>query len=91
MAFDIKGLKRFDIGGSVGSGEGSIKALYHYATNDAAGVVETTGYFNSLVGQVSVGDVVFASLDLDGTPALKNYIVSAVTASVVTIAAQVTS
>ncbi|WP_336800487.1 hypothetical protein [Kaistia sp. MMO-174] len=91
MAFDLKGLRRAVLGGTVGSGAGSQRSIYHYATNDDAATVETAGYFNGLASDLVVGDVIMASLDLDGTPVFKNYMVTANTGTVVTIAKQTTS
>lgn len=91
MAFLQAGLSRIQSTGSIGIGAGSVKSVLHYATNDDAAAVQATGYFNDAAGLLALGDVVFASLDLDSTPALKNYIVSANTGSVVTIAAQTTA
>lgn len=91
MAFDHKGLSRIQSTGSVGTGAGSVKSVLHYATNDDASAVQATGYFNNAAGLLALGDVIFASLDLDATPVLKNYMVTANTGSVVTIAAQTTA
>lgn len=86
MAFGIKGFARIDANVAIGTGAGSVRSLYRYATNDDAATVEAANYFNTAVGQFAVGDVIIASLDLDGTPLGKLYIVTAVTATVVTIA-----
>jgi hypothetical protein len=42
--------------------------LWHYATTDAAAVVDTTGYFNPAADMLRVGDMMFANLDTAGTP-----------------------
>jgi hypothetical protein len=88
MAFDAKGICRMSIGGAVGTGPTSVKSIYHYGTNDTAAQVETAGYFSTWVSQLVVGDIIFASLDLDGTPAFKSYMVTANSGTAVTIAAQ---
>ena len=72
--FDTKGLIAFNEGGADGSGASSVKSLYHYVTNDADTVVEADGYFDST--GLKKGDIVIASLDLDGTPEVKVYVVS---------------
>lgn len=90
MAFDQKGLARVQSTGSVGVGAGSVKSVCHYATNDDAAAVQAAGYFDPAAGILVVGDVIIASLDLDGAPALKIYMVTANTGTVVTIAAQTT-
>lgn len=61
--------------------------LWHYATNDAAAAVEAAGFFNSMANDLPVGSIIFASLDLDGTPTAKQYVVTANTGTVVTVAA----
>ena len=55
------------------------------ATNDDAAAVETAGYFNDLADEMKVGDIIEARLDLDGAPALREYIVSGNAAGVVAI------
>lgn len=74
MAFLASGLQAFNNGGSLGSGEGSVATLWHYHTNDADTVVEANGYFDTTA--LKAGDVVIASLDMDGTPEVKMYVVS---------------
>ena len=74
MAFDSDGLQQFNNGGALGSGDGSVKKLWHYVTNDADTVVEADGYFDTTA--LNQGDLIWASLDLDGTPEVKTYIVS---------------
>lgn len=92
MAFNLDGFKRLASVGAIGTGTGSVKALCTYHTNDDAAAVEAAGYFNSLApNDLRAGDIIMAGLDIDGTPALKNYIVTAVTATAVTIAAQTTA
>ena len=77
MAFDSNGLINFNSGGALGAGGTltSVKSLWHYATNDADTAVEANGYFDST--GMALGDLVLASLDLDGTPEVKLYVVSA--------------
>lgn len=88
MAFLLSGLSRLVAGPSVGTGAGSVKSKYMYASLDTAAAVETAGYFNSMAAQFTVGDQIDASLDLGGAPRLRNYMVTAIAAGVVTIAAQ---
>jgi len=77
MAHDPKALKLIAPGAALGSGAGSVKNIYHYATNAADTVVEADDYFDGAVGNgLSVGDLILASLDLDGTPEVKVYVVS---------------
>jgi hypothetical protein len=79
MAYAAAGLRRIGHGGSIGNGAGSTKSIWHYATNDADTVVEGSGYFNSAYQNFAEGDLIMASLDVDGTPEVKIYIVSSAT------------
>ena len=74
MAFLASGLQQFNAGGAVGSGAGSVKKLWHYATADADTAVEADGYFDGTA--LNVGDIVIASLGVGGTEEVKIYIVS---------------
>lgn len=77
MAYLAAGLKMLNPGGAIGAGVGSSKNIYHYATDDVDTVVETDGYFDDIDGDpLIVGDLILASLDVDGTPEVKIYIVS---------------
>lgn len=71
--------------GTVDGTAGSMRAKHCYVTNDDAATVETAGYFNALAGRLKVGDQIDCSLDIDGTPALRSYIVSSNDGSVVGI------
>ena len=77
MAFDAEGLIQFNSGGAE-AGEGGtligVKKLWHYVTDDADTVVEADGYFDNT--EMGIGDILIASLDLDGTPEVKMYVVS---------------
>lgn len=58
-------------------GSGTVVNTYRYATNDTATVVETDGHFDGILENgLNVGDFIFASMDLDGTPAGKTYMVT---------------
>ena len=74
MAFNADGLQQFNSGGAVGSGAGSVKKRWHYATGDADTVVEAGGYFDTTA--LNQGDLVFASLGVGATEEAKVYIVS---------------
>lgn len=77
MSFAQSGLKMIAAGGQVGTGPGNVNSVYHYVTNDTAATVEGDGYFDGIEGDPLVaGDVIHASLDIDGTPAFKSYVVS---------------
>lgn len=53
----------------------SVTSLFFYVTNDPAATVETAGYFNDIRNRLKKGDVILVSLDLDGTSALRTYVV----------------
>lgn len=59
--------------------------LWHYTTADTAATVDTEGYFNDASDMLRVGDMVFANVDTDGTPAGGIYYVSANASSVVDV------
>lgn len=86
MSYIEKGLRRINYGGAISSGAGSTKSVWHYATNDTQAEVEASGYFNAAYAFLAKGDIIQASLDVDGTPVAKNYIVTSATgATTVTI------
>jgi hypothetical protein len=74
MAYNADGLRVIAHGGALGTGPGNVAKIYHYITNDADTVVETDAYFDTT--DMNKGDVVHASVDIDGTPEYKCYIVS---------------
>lgn len=76
MSFNAKGFKTISHIGSVDGSAGSNRSLHAYVTNDDAAGVETSGYFNELVSRLKVGDIIMVSLDMDGTPGGRNYVVS---------------
>lgn len=85
MAFNAYGFKTVTHIGSVDGSAGSNRALHAYVTNDDKAAIETAGYFNSLSDRLKVGDIILASADMDGTPALYGYVVSSNAAGVVGI------
>lgn len=87
MAFNAYGFRTLALGGTIGNGPGGACRLHHYATNDTAAVVEAAGYFDALAASIGKGDLIIASLDVDGTPASRTYIVAANSGTAVTIAA----
>lgn len=82
MAYNAKGFKTIAPGGAVDTGPGNVRKICHYATNDTAAVVEGAGYFNTEILNLTIGDIIHSSMDLDGTPAFKTYLVSSVTTNV---------
>lgn len=54
------------------------KRQYAYVTNDDKTAVEANAYFDGILDNgLNIGDVITAIMDLDGTPLLKHYIVTA--------------
>jgi len=68
-----------------GTGPNNVIADWRYATNDDATAVETAGHFNGLATVLNKGSLIFCSLDLDGTPVSKIYMVRSIVAGVVTV------
>lgn len=52
--------------------------LWHYTTVDAAADVDTAGYFNDAADMLRVGDMLFANVDTDRTPAVSIVFVNAI-------------
>lgn len=79
-------IRRSGAGISYGSGA-TIKQLqdWELATDDDAPTVETAGYFNALAGIMKLGEKINARMDLDGTPAFREYIVSSNSGGVIAI------
>lgn len=90
MAFNIKGFRTVDYIPHPSGDAGSNMGKHVYATEDDTAGVETAGYFNELAPYkwVKKGDQIDCSLNIDGTPLRRNYIVTSVAAGVVAIAAQ---
>ena len=80
MAFLAAGLTKFAHGGALGTGEGSLRSLWHYVTNDADTVVEANAYFDG--AGPNPGDIIIAALDLDGTDEVKMYVTTGTAADV---------
>ena len=79
MAFNIDGFKTLETGGAIGSGDGSVRKIHHYATNDLLSAVDDSGYFNDATNLLTKGDLIFVSGDLDGTPATNCFMVNSAT------------
>ncbi len=60
--------------------------LWHYTTVDTAADVDTAGYFNDAADMLRVGDMLFANVDTDGTPAGGIFYVNANASGTVDIA-----
>lgn len=88
MAFDVNGFRTLShIGTVTTSTPGSNRNFHAYVTNDDAAAVETGNYFLALWERLKVGDQIHCSLDMDGTPAGKSYVVSASSSTTVSITA----
>ncbi|MEW6256831.1 MAG: hypothetical protein AB1592_12825 [Pseudomonadota bacterium] len=81
MAFEPDSLRGFSTGGPLKVAGARSPRLWHYSTNDDHSTVSATNYFASKRAVLGVGDIVWCSLDLDGTPALRVYMFNAVPAS----------
>lgn len=82
MAFRAEGFKTFSEIGTPDNTAGSYRSFHGYDTNDDGPTVETANYFDALLlqqGRVKVGDIIMASLDNDGTPLVRHYVVTSVT------------
>jgi hypothetical protein len=88
MTYDVKGFRTVDFMFNPSGLAGANLGVHKYVTNDDRAAVETAGYFNALAKRVKVGDHIDVTLDLDGTVMRRNYVVTANTGTVVTIAAQ---
>ncbi|MDH3742177.1 MAG: hypothetical protein OER56_11335 [Hyphomicrobiales bacterium] len=67
-------------------------SVWHLVTNDLATAVEAANFFDALAESMEIGDVIHASLDVDGTPKFKTYGVSDISAAgVVTVIRSVTT
>jgi len=78
MAFVALGFKTLTHTGSIDGTAGSMNAHHSYVTNDDLAAIETANYFDSIWKRLRKGDVIFCSLNLDGTPV---YIIKGITSS----------
>ncbi len=94
MSYSAKSLTRLSqvpVGSSAGAAQANQSTHWDYATDDSAATVETSGYFNSGATLFSKGDIIDARMDIGGTPVRKGYVVTAASATAVTIALQTTT
>jgi hypothetical protein len=82
-AFDIKNWSRLGIGGAIGNGAGSVKSVYGYWSPETIATIEGSGYLDTLINDVVVGDIVHVVAGIGGTPTMRSYFVSSVTDHVV--------
>lgn len=85
MAYEFDALTAIAEGSRAAAG-GQRNTIFHYSTNDTHAVVIGANYFDPAAAFLQVGDIIMASCDLDGTPTLRQYMVSAISgAGAVTI------
>lgn len=90
MALDAKFLVRQHAG--MGSFPGVNPGTLDYTTDDAHATVIAANYFNDAANRMVKGDVILARCAMSGTPQLRAYIVTDISAAgVVTIAQLVNS
>lgn len=86
MSYNENGLQAFHncshpTGGTRGP------TYYSYTTNDTAATVVADGYFDGALNNgLRAGDIIFANLDMDGTPDFKIYRITAGGADVAIVA-----
>jgi len=85
MTLALSTFLRTNQGVPMGQGTANMISDWRLATNDTRAAVETAGYFNSRAKDLPKGAMIFASLDLDGTPEAAIYMVSANDGSAVTV------
>lgn len=85
MPFDLKGLSRLANFGVVGNNQPA--SMWLYVTDDAHATVVAANYFNAQAQFMRKGDLIDVITAFNGTPLNRRYVVTAVTASAVTIAA----
>ncbi len=73
-------MRRINHGGSPASGEAP-RGIWHLATNELQAAVEAANYFDLFGEELQVGDIIMASIDIDGTVVFRNYVVSAISAA----------
>lgn len=59
--------------------------LWHFKTTDAS--VAGAEYFNNAADMMNMNDLIITNVDIDSTPVTQFYIVTDITAGVVTVAA----
>src|SRR5262245_53121938 len=79
MAFNIVGFKTIVDGGAISTGDGSVKQVHSYATNDTSNTVLASAYFNSITTYLRKGDLILIHGDVDGTPFSNMAVVSSAT------------
>jgi hypothetical protein len=91
MAFNINGFRLGEAFGVAGASGQYRYTWATYITTDTAAVVEAAHYFDSIYQNLPVGTVIEATMAMGGTPVIKDYVVTASSASAVTIALKSTA
>lgn len=86
-----KGAVQIPVGTVAGLTNQRLVSQFGYATDDAAATVEGAGYFNAAAGELLRGSTIVVIAAFAGTPIRKEYVVTANTGTVVTIALQTTT
>lgn len=77
---------RVGAGVNYGTGANSKQlSTWDYATDDDKAAIETSGHFNALVSEMKIGDLIRIRADINGTPVLLFYLVTANDGTVVTV------
>lgn len=91
MTFSAKGFQTLGNMGTPDGTSGSRRNCHTYITNDTAAQVETSDYFLAIYQQLKVGDILFASIDVDGTRTVRTYVFDAVASDGVDIVRETTA
>lgn len=59
----------------VGPENSDVPTMWMYSTTDTGAVVQAAQYFNDAAADLTVGDLIYAAVDTDGTPAYLLYVV----------------
>lgn len=80
MAFNKDGLKKIAVGGTLAGtypSSGGTRNIWHYITNDLSSEVLANAYFDDVPDDpLQVGDFILGTIDADGTPLAKIYMVT---------------
>lgn len=83
----VRATQAVPVGSTAGAAQSNQSASWRYATDDAAAVVEGANYFLPAFPKgLQKGDIIDAVMAVSGTPICKNYVVTAASATAVSIA-----
>lgn len=82
MAFNSDGLQVMGDNATIGTGDGSIRRVWFYVTNDTLAQVETDAYFDAASEKMQTGDIIVVSFDNDGTEGHKSFTVTKTTGDI---------